>query len=56
MARCDYCQYVLLEQSCYDYTHDNCDGCNVYKAYLKGAEDGARKTILILKGKEQEHE
>lgn len=36
MSRLDYCQYELVDD-CYDWKNDNCDGCNIFKAYCEGA-------------------
>ena len=41
MAMFDYCQFILLNHSCEDYQKDNCGNCNMYKAYMKGLEEGA---------------
>ena len=37
MSRLDYCQYSLLNRDCYDWKNDNCDECNIFKAYCEGA-------------------
>lgn len=36
MSRLDYCQYELVDD-CYDWKNDNCDECNIFKAYCEGA-------------------
>ena len=43
MSRLDWCQNVLLKYSCYDWKNDNCDGCNIFRAYCEGAAR-AKKT------------
>ena len=35
MSRLDYCQYELVDD-CYDWKNDNCDECNIFKAYCEG--------------------
>ena len=35
MSRLDYCKYELVGD-CYDWKNDNCDGCNIFKAYCEG--------------------
>ena len=37
MSRLDYCQRALIQRSCYDWKNDNCDGCNIFRAYCEGA-------------------
>lgn len=36
MSRLDYCKYELVGD-CYDWKNDNCDRCNIFKAYCEGA-------------------
>lgn len=36
MSRLDYCKYDLVDD-CYDWKNDNCDECNIFKAYCEGA-------------------
>ena len=37
MSRLDWCRSVLLNRECYDWENDNCDKCNIFKAYCEGA-------------------
>ena len=67
MAMFDYCQNELLNHSCRDYRNNNCDFCNVYRAYRKGIQTcayeiekqalhiGASASYLVDR-KEQEQE
>ena len=36
MSRLDFCKYELVDD-CYDWKNDNCDECNIFKAYCEGA-------------------
>ena len=36
MSRLDFCEYELVGD-CYDWKNDNCDECNIFKAYCEGA-------------------
>lgn len=36
MSRLDYCKYELVGD-CYDWKNDNCDWCNIFRAYCEGA-------------------
>lgn len=36
MSRLDYCKYELVGD-CYDWKNDNCDRCNIFRAYCEGA-------------------
>lgn len=36
MSRLDFCKYELVND-CYDWKNDNCDECNIFKAYCEGA-------------------
>ena len=36
MSRLDFCKYQLVDD-CYDWKNDNCDECNIFKAYCEGA-------------------
>ena len=48
MSRLDFCQYELVDD-CYDWKNDNCDGCNIFKAYCEGARQAKN---LIVRCKE----
>ena len=37
MSRLDYCQNELIRHRCYDWKNNNCDGCNIFRAYCEGA-------------------
>ena len=45
MSRLDYCKYELVDD-CYDWKNDNCDGCNIFKAYCEGARRA--KNLIVL--------
>ena len=47
MSRLDYCQYELVDD-CYDWKNDNCDECNIFKAYCEGARR-AKNSIVLCK-------
>lgn len=47
MSRLDYCQYALVD-NCYDWKNDNCDECNIFKAYCEGARR-AKNSIVRCK-------
>lgn len=47
MSRLDYCQYELVDD-CYDWKNDNCDECNIFKAYCEGARR-AKNSIVRCK-------
>ena len=47
MSRLDYCQYELVDD-CYDWKNDNCDECNIFKAYCEG-ERRAKNSIVHCK-------
>ena len=51
MSRLDFCQYELVDD-CYDWKNDNCDGCNIFKAYCEGAR---RAKNLIVRCKDCRH-
>lgn len=36
MSRLDFCKYELVDD-CYDWKNNNCDKCNIFKAYCEGA-------------------
>ena len=36
MSRLDYCKHELVDD-CYDWKNNNCDECNIFKAYCEGA-------------------
>ena len=52
MSRLDYCQYSLLNRDCYDWKNDNCDECNIFKAYCEGER---RAKNLIVRCKDCTH-
>lgn len=47
MSRLDFCQYELVND-CYDWKNDNCDECNIFKAYCEGARK-AKNSIVRCK-------
>lgn len=47
MSRLDYCKYDLVGD-CYDWKNDNCDECNIFKAYCEGARR-AKNSIVRCK-------
>ena len=47
MSRLDFCQYELVGD-CYDWKNDNCDNCNIFKAYCEG-ERRAKNSIVRCK-------
>lgn len=47
MSRLDFCQYELVDD-CYDWKNDNCDECNIFKAYCEG-ERRAKNSIVHCK-------
>lgn len=47
MSRLDFCQYELVGD-CYDWKNDNCDECNIFKAYCEGARR-AKNSIVRCK-------
>lgn len=47
MSRLDFCQYELVDD-CYDWKNDNCDKCNIFKAYCEG-ERRAKNSIVRCK-------
>lgn len=47
MSRLDFCKYELVDD-CYDWKNDNCDGCNIFKAYCEG-ERRAKNSIVRCK-------
>ena len=40
--RFDWCK-TNLHPTCYDYTQDHCEGCNMMRAYLRGYETAQEK-------------
>ena len=48
MSRLDFCKYELVGD-CYDWKNDNCDECNIFKAYCEGAR---RAKNLIVRCKD----
>lgn len=52
MSRLDYCKYQLVDD-CYDWKNDNCDECNIFKAYCEGAR---RAKNLIVQCKDCVHQ
>ena len=52
MSRLDWCKSILLNRDCYDWKNDNCDGCNIFKAYCEGAR---RAKNSIVRCKECRH-
>ena len=48
MSRLDWCKNILLNRDCYDWKNDNCDGCNIFKAYCEGARR-AKNSIVRCK-------
>ena len=51
MSRLDFCKYELVDD-CYDWKNDNCDECNIFKAYCEGAR---RAKNLIVRCKDCTH-
>lgn len=51
MSRLDFCKYDLVDD-CYDWKNDNCDECNIFKAYCEGAR---RAKNLIVHCKDCRH-
>ena len=47
MSRLDFCKYELVDD-CYDWKNDNCDKCNIFKAYCEG-EIRAKNSIVRCK-------
>ena len=47
MSRLDFCINQLVDE-CYDWKKDNCDGCNIFKAYCEGARR-AKNSIVRCK-------
>ena len=47
MSRLDYCKYELVGD-CYDWKNDNCDRCNIFKAYCEGARRAKESRINRL--------
>lgn len=47
MSRLDFCKYELVDD-CYDWKNDNCDGCNIFRAYCEGARR-AKNSIMRCK-------
>ena len=47
MSRLDFCEYELVDD-CYDWKNDNCDECNIFKAYCEGARR-AKNSIVLCK-------
>ena len=47
MSRLDFCKYELVDD-CYDWKNDNCDKCNIFKAYCEGARR-AKNSIVRCK-------
>ena len=47
MSRLDFCKYQLVDD-CYDWKNDNCDKCNIFKAYCEG-ERRAKNSIVRCK-------
>lgn len=47
MSRLDFCKYELVGD-CYDWKNDNCDECNIFKAYCEG-ERRAKNSIVRCK-------
>lgn len=47
MSRLDFCEYELVDD-CYDWKNDNCDECNIFKAYCEG-ERRAKNSIVRCK-------
>ena len=47
MSRLDFCKYELVDD-CYDWKNDNCDECNIFKAYCEGARR-AKNSIVRCK-------
>lgn len=52
MATFDYCQFILLNHSCEDYQKDNCDNCNMYKAYKEGVHKCAVEILRRVRQRE----
>lgn len=53
MSRLDFCEYELVDD-CYDWKNDNCDGCNIFKAYCEGARM-AKASIVRCKDCRWQH-
>lgn len=51
MSRLDFCINQLVDD-CYDWKNDNCDECNIFKAYCEGAR---RAKNLIMRCKNCRH-
>lgn len=51
MSRLDYCKHELVDD-CYDWKNDNCDECNIFKAYCEGAR---RAKASIVRCKDCRH-
>lgn len=47
MSRLDFCEYELVDD-CDDWKNDNCDECNIFKAYCEGARR-AKNSIVHCK-------
>lgn len=47
MSRLDFCINQLVDD-CYDWKNDNCDECNIFKAYCEGARR-AKNSIVRCK-------
>ena len=47
MSRLDFCINQLVNE-CYDWKNDNCDKCNIFKAYCEG-ERRAKNSIVRCK-------
>ena len=54
MSRLDYCKYDLVGD-CYDWKNDNCDRCNIFKAYCEGARMAMSSIVRCKDCKHQEH-
>ena len=54
MSRLDFCRYELVSD-CYDWENDNCDKCNIFKAYCEG-EIRAKNSIVRCKDCRYAHE
>ena len=43
MSKFKDCHARRPENDCVDYKHNNCDGCNIYQAYLLGLSEGRKQ-------------
>lgn len=44
----DYCRIAFCHYTCEDYINDNCDNCNIYKAYQYGRRVGTATLVELL--------